>query len=87
MCFLRERERGRLWQSLSSRPLSGMRVLQRIRREFLRTLLLLSLVKAQRETLQAARAWLNEYREAEFTTLATDPLDNSKVWVLLGLAC
>ena len=47
MCVLRARERGRLWQSLSSRSLSGMCVLQRMRREFLRTLLLLSLVKAQ----------------------------------------
>ena len=47
MCFLRERERGRLWQSLSSRSLSGMCVLQRMRGEFFRTLPPLSLVKAQ----------------------------------------
>ena len=65
MCVLRARQRGRLWQSRSSRSLSGKRVLQRIRREFFRARLLLSLVKAQRETLRAASARLNEYRESD----------------------
>ena len=65
MCILRARQRGRLWQSRSSRSLSGKRVLQRIRREFSRTRLHLSLVKAQRETLRAASAWLGEDRDSD----------------------
>ena len=42
-----------------------MSVLQRMRGEFLRTLPLLSLVKAQRGTLRAASAWFNEYRGSD----------------------